>query len=89
MFELSDRDRLARIEQILSDLSHRLYGNGQPGEIEVLRGRVSKLENITLRAVTIITAAAFLFNVLSGSGILSLETFLGRLNTAAQHTGKP
>lgn len=40
----TDTERLAVIEEIVSDIKHRLFGNGQPGELEFLHGRVSKVD---------------------------------------------
>lgn len=37
--------RLAVIERTVLDIHRRLYGNGQPGEIQSLAGRIAALEN--------------------------------------------
>jgi hypothetical protein len=41
----SDRERLATIEVIVSRMEQRLLGNGQPGEIDKLKHRVTSLES--------------------------------------------
>ena len=45
MLGLSDHDLLLVISTELKDMKHRLLGNGQPGEIEIIRNRVLGLEN--------------------------------------------
>jgi hypothetical protein len=37
-------ERLVRTETLLLDIHRRLFGNGQPGEIEVIKQRLSVLE---------------------------------------------
>lgn len=38
------RERLVRVETMLTDTHRRLFGNGQPGEVDVLKERVATLE---------------------------------------------
>jgi anti-sigma-K factor RskA len=45
-------DRLAALEssvhvltEVVSRVEHRLFGNGQPGELSALKSRITKLEN--------------------------------------------
>jgi hypothetical protein len=45
-----DRERLAAIEAIVSRMEQRLLGNGQPGEIDKLKQRVTRLESWFWRA---------------------------------------
>ena len=59
--EKSDRERLAAIEAIVSRMEQRLLGNGQPGEIDKLKHRVTRLESWFWRTVG---AAALLIFVL-------------------------
>jgi hypothetical protein len=40
----SIEERLAVIEEVVLRLEERLLGNGQPGELEILKTRVSRLE---------------------------------------------
>lgn len=44
-------ERLAVIEAVLTRLENRLFGNGQPGEIGLLKQRVSRLEFWLWRAM--------------------------------------
>jgi hypothetical protein len=39
-------ERLAVIESMVHDIHGRLFGNGQPGELEKLKARVGVLERI-------------------------------------------
>jgi hypothetical protein len=39
-----DSERLVRIETTITDMSKRLFGNGQPGELESLRNRIARIE---------------------------------------------
>lgn len=43
-------ERLARIEAIVSRMEQRLLGNGQPGEIDLLKQRTSELEEVAYKA---------------------------------------
>jgi hypothetical protein len=61
--EKSDRERLAAIEAIVSRMEQRLLGNGQPGEIDKLKNRITRLESWFWRAAGAVALA-----------ILALET---------------
>lgn len=53
-------EQLATIKAVVEDMHHRLFGNGQPGELAELRGRASSLEefkNKVLGALVIIGTA--------------------------------
>lgn len=43
--DLVIEQRLAVIEAIVLRLEERLFGNGQPGEIAAIKGRLNKLES--------------------------------------------
>lgn len=55
---MEDRDsQIAVIRAVVEDLHHRLFGNGNPGELAELRSRASSLEefkNKILGALVII-----------------------------------
>lgn len=60
-------DRLARIETIVSRLEQRLLGNGQPGELDKINGRLMSLEKLEAKgrgAFWILTA---IMSLLSGA----------------------
>ncbi len=40
----SDHERLAVIEEVVLRLEARLFGNGQPGEVALLKARVHRIE---------------------------------------------
>jgi hypothetical protein len=42
--DATDGERIASVETILCDMHKRLFGNGQPGEIEEIKRRVADLE---------------------------------------------
>lgn len=42
--ERSDSQKLASIEALLESMDHRLFGNGQPGEIDRLHGKIGKVD---------------------------------------------
>jgi hypothetical protein len=46
----TDGERIASIETLVGDMHTRLFGNGQPGELEGIRGRLTKLESWFWRA---------------------------------------
>ena len=55
--EDTNNTTLGRILERVNDMHHRLFGNGQPGEISELRARISSQEefkNKVLGALTII-----------------------------------
>lgn len=62
--------KMSAVEQVLLRLEHRLFGNGNPGELAELKSRASNLEefkNKVLGALTVITlllgaVGAALFN---------------------------
>ena len=62
--EKNDRERLATIEAIVSRMEQRLLGNGQPGEIDKLKQRVSRLESWFWRAAGCVTLAVLLLETL-------------------------
>lgn len=43
--EMDQVQRLARIEAIVEDMHHRLFGNGQPGEVQTIKDDVSSLKS--------------------------------------------
>lgn len=51
MAGLSPEQRQVHIETLVGDLRQRLYGNGQPGDIETMEARITKLESWFWRAV--------------------------------------
>lgn len=67
---------LSDIEGDLEKLEHRLYGNGQPGDIEKLTTRLAKAELSISKILWICGAIVFAINALTGSGIISLESLL-------------
>jgi hypothetical protein len=62
--EKSDRERLAAIEAIVSRMEQRLLGNGQPGEIDQLKHRVTRLESWLWRAAGGVALAIFVLEAL-------------------------
>lgn len=59
--EATDAERIASVETIICDMHRRLFGNGQPGEIETIKHRIEKLESWFWRAIG--GAAVLLFIV--------------------------
>lgn len=47
----TDAERIASMETVLYDMHSRLFGNGQPGEIEKLKDRISSMERWMWRCV--------------------------------------
>ena len=64
MNEKSIQERLAVIEEIVLRLEERLFGNGQPGEMERLQSRVRRLESWFWRAAGAIGLAVVLIETL-------------------------
>jgi hypothetical protein len=62
--EKSDRERLAAIEAIVLRMEQRLLGNGQPGEIDKLKHRVTRLESWFWRAAGGVALAIFVLETL-------------------------
>lgn len=48
---LSPEQRQVHIETLVGNMYARLYGNGQPGDIETMKARITKLESWFWRAV--------------------------------------
>jgi hypothetical protein len=66
---------LERFEQTLDRFDHKLFGNGQPGEITVLNSRIGVLENFksyikggfaTLGALVTLIGGTELYHLFSG-----------------------
>jgi hypothetical protein len=59
-------------------LEHRLFGNGQPGEIDKLKADVQALSEFRWKVVAWGTVIAAAIGFLTGDGIVSLRHILGR-----------
>jgi hypothetical protein len=59
----TDRERLAAIEAIVLRMEQRLLGNGQPGIIDKLERRVTRLESWFWRAAGAIGLAVFILEI--------------------------
>lgn len=62
------------MKTILDRLEKQLFGNGQPGMLDKLTGRVNRLE----KWFFIATGAVFTMQFLSGSGVISLKALIGK-----------
>lgn len=60
------------IIQNLEDMHHRLFGNGQPGEIGSLKARVSALERRFWIALGVVAG----IGLAAGDGTISLKALL-------------
>jgi hypothetical protein len=58
------------LEQVL-DLKHRLFGNGQPGEIALIKARLTLVEEFKLKTMTVC-------GVLGGVLVIIFEALLRR-----------
>lgn len=70
-------ERLSAIEVTLEHMDRRLFGNGQPGELERLAMRVSQLETHSWKIAGAMGLALFVLNFLTGSGLLSAARLFG------------
>ena len=64
MNDKSIQERLAVIEEIVIRLEERLFGNGQPGELERLQTRVRRLESWFWRAAGAVSLAVLLIEII-------------------------
>ena len=64
MNEKSIQERLAVIEEIVLRMEQRLFGNGQPGDLENLQSRVRRLESWFWRAAGAVALAVMLLETL-------------------------
>lgn len=65
----SDKERLAVIQHFVGDMHQRLFGNGQPGEIQTLKERVESLEKWMWRvmgAAGALASLAEIYHILKG-----------------------
>ena len=60
MSDTTIQERLAVIEQVVTRLEQRLFGNGQPGEVQIIRERVRRLEAWAWRAAGAVALALML-----------------------------
>ena len=58
------QERLAVIEEIVVRLEERLFGNGQPGELERLQSRLRRLESWFWRAAGAVGLAVVLIETI-------------------------
>ena len=63
MSEKSIQERLAIIEEIVLRMEQRLFGNGQPGDLENLHSRVRRLESWFWRAAGAAALAVMLLEL--------------------------
>jgi len=63
VLERTDRERLAAIEAIVLRMEQRLLGNGQPGVIDKLERRVTRLESWFWRAAGAIALGVFILEI--------------------------
>lgn len=64
--ERSVQERLAVIEEVLLRMEQRLFGNGQPGELALLKERLRRVETWFWRLVgagSVLLALLQLFNI--------------------------
>jgi hypothetical protein len=47
----TDGERIASIETLVGDMHTRLFGNGQPGELEGIKARLTRMESWFWRAI--------------------------------------
>jgi len=67
------------------EIEHRLWGNGQPGDVQRLDGRIDmavkqiqQLQEFRWKAVGAFGAIVGFFSFISGDGVVSLKHFLGQ-----------
>jgi hypothetical protein len=72
---LTDRDLLVRIDERVCSLEHRLFGNGQPGEIADMRSKISKLERDRDIARGSIFTGKWLIGLLGVGNVLQIIYF--------------
>ena len=62
------------VQTVVQRLDRALFGNGQPGVIEELKRKTSAHDKLIWAA----GGAIFLMQFLSGSGVVSLHTLIGK-----------
>ncbi len=60
---------LAKIEVIVKDMHTRLFGNGQPGELDKLRDRILPLESHRHQFIGAVGVVSFILLLLGGTFI--------------------
>lgn len=68
--------KLGEISVVLDDIKHRLFGNGQPGELSTLDGRVGKLEEDKWRLMGVGALIMGILQFFTGSGVVSLDKLI-------------
>ena len=69
-----DHDILIRVDSQIEDIHRRLFGNGQPGQIEKLANLTSKLEDFKNRFLGALLFLTFSITLLGGIQIYHLLT---------------
>lgn len=66
--EKNDHDLLISIATIVDNIEHRLFGNGQPGELDELKDRTVSLEEFKNRVM----GALILLSVITGGSLATI-----------------
>jgi hypothetical protein len=62
--------RLTAIETVLGRMEHRLFGNGQPGELSLIHSRLDEVEETHATAKGAFAVLSFLITLIGGGEIL-------------------
>lgn len=60
----TDSERIALIEQMMGDMQYRLFGNGQPGQLQRIDRRLARLESWRSKWAGAAALAALLLSAL-------------------------
>lgn len=65
-------ERLMRIETIVERLESRLLGNGQPGELDLMRTRLYMLEKLEAKGRGALWIVGLIISALTGGGLIHI-----------------
>ena len=74
--DLTDRERLIVIEQMLAEMKDDLFGNGQPGKIAYIEKEIDLLKQFRWKALGALAVLSIIITVLTNA-LPAIPTLLG------------
>lgn len=71
--EIENAERLARIEILCETMNHRLFGNGQPGELDRMKDDISSLKASRVWVKGIMSTLGF---IVGGDSVAHIKGWL-------------
>lgn len=70
--EREDHDMLVKVSTVVDEIYHRLFGNGNEGELDQIKGRTGSLEEFKNKVLGAVILLSCLLGILGGGFIWHL-----------------